>query len=110
METPSLNPEQNIGSAGSASPKIVYTLFVLSLAREYFSQIGTLDVDSIDRKTAALVAFVPDPAIREILWENYEKQRSAGNTLSASVYTVGAVITHFATILEWTDSATWGWI
>ena len=104
------NIETNAAMSGQQSPKLVYTIFVLSLFKEFVSEIGSLDVEAIDRKCTALVAFVPDKEVRERLWQEYQARRQDGNVVSASILTTGDLVSYFAGILEWEESATGAWL
>jgi hypothetical protein len=97
-----------------ASPKNIYVFFLLNLCKNYFETMRT-DSDkagSVDSATAALVAFCPDKKTREALWKTYtaEKEKSDGDTLTASVMTVGDLISYLSDTLEFTEKSTGGFL
>jgi hypothetical protein len=98
-------------SAGGGSPSEVYLLFVLKLCQKYFDSVSTLDSKQIDASTAALISFVPDEKARVKFWEEYTKKKEeleyqgAGSVLSASVLSVGNVISYLSEVLEFTTKS-----
>jgi hypothetical protein len=103
------NQTQNI--PGGGTPSQVYLLFVLSLCKTYFNSVVSLDSRQIDGATAALISFVPDRETRNRLWTEYTQKKnqyeSSGdtNTLGASVFAVGEVVSHLSEVLEFTTTS-----
>ena len=94
------------------SPKVMYTYFLLSLARNYFEDMRAGDAGSIERSTAALIAFLPNASKREELWDQYVKERDSDKFedlyINASVHTVGALISYLSDLLEFEEKSTGG--
>ena len=116
--------QQNISQAGIASPsggspRDVYLYFLLSLCREYFTQIKSADDKTIEATTAGLIAFCPDKNVRERLWHDYISNRTryasdrnySGNAvMSASVLAVGALVSHLNEVMEFTENSSGGFL
>lgn len=94
------------------SPKVMYTYFLLSLARNYFEDMRAGDTGSIERSTAALIAFLPNPTKRTELWNRYVKERDSSGYeeryIDASVHTVGELISYLSELLEFEEKSTGG--
>jgi hypothetical protein len=101
-------PQSLMGS--QASPKALYIFFLLRLCSNYFETMRTTsdDTDSIDAATAALVAFCPDKKTRETLWVTYSTTKASENTLTASVHTIGDLISYLSDTLEFLEKSTGG--
>ena len=110
METTALSAGSISPSSGS--PRDVYMYFLLSLCREYFTQIKNADDATIDALTAGLVAFTPDREVREQLWREYLTTRTKYSSdktyqnnahMSASVVVVGSLISYLNDAMEFTE-------
>ena len=109
---------QNLIGPGS-SPKILYVYFLLKLCTNYFEtmRMGSDQSGNIDAATAALIAFCPDKATRESLWNTYQttktkktdKGEELGN-LTASVFAIGELISYLSETLEFTETVTAGFL
>lgn len=98
---------------GSGSPKAMYVFFLLSLCKNFFESMrDDPSPKNIDSATLALVAFCPNRAERERLFEFYtkEKEGEQKNSLSASVKTVGELISYLSEKLEFEEEATGGFL
>lgn len=94
----------------SGSPKGMYVFFLLSLCKNYFEVMRVQHGDSdIDSATAALVAFCPNREKRMELWRLYTKQKNnSEGILTASVFTIGELISHLSEVLEFEEQSTGG--
>jgi hypothetical protein len=98
---------------GSGSPKGMYVFFLLSLCKNFFESMrDDPSPRNIDSATLALVAFCPNRVERERLFKFYgdEKGDDNKNTLSASVKTVGELMSYLSETLEFEETATGGYL
>ena len=93
-----------------ASPKNIYVFFLLNLCKNYFETMRGGDGENIVSATAALVAFCPDKKTREALWKTYTAEKEKADTLTASVMTVGDLISYLSDTLEFTEKSTGGFL
>jgi hypothetical protein len=75
-------------------------------------RIGADKTENIDAATAALIAFCPDKATRERLWNTYQTVKGEGgsNTLTASVMAIGDLISYLSETLEFTENVIAGFL
>lgn len=95
----------------NGSPKSMYVFFLLSLAKNYFEVMRVASPhEDIESATAALIAFCPNKTKREELWELYitRKEGSNKSILTASVYTIGDLISYLSETLEFEEESTGG--
>lgn len=113
--TPSIDLTPTAALLNSGSPKGMYVFFLLSLCKNYFECArdggeNGYSSDSIERATAALIAFCPNRQVRESLWKKYGTERDEGNGFTASVLTVGELISYLSEVLEFEESSTGGFL
>jgi len=110
METQQpINPENNQGLLNSSSPKVLYSTYVLSIARGVFDALGPNDEEALDRKAQCLCAFVLDADEQMRIWKQYEADREKTNVATAAIALTGKVIRSLSQSLEWTESSFGGW-
>lgn len=112
--------QNTFGSMSSmASPKLLYTSFLLGMCRDYFALMlkpeSDLSDKTIDKATAALIAFCPDKHTREALWEKYRNRTKSaegdiGDVATASIETIGDLIDFLTSVLDLSESATAGFL
>lgn len=95
---------QLTASAGS-SPKAMYSFFMLGLCKEFYSSLGVDNPDLIAQRAAGIIAFLPDPALRAKLWDEFETLSLTDKPTTAAVVVIGQVIDVMAEQLEWSTSA-----
>jgi hypothetical protein len=92
------------------SPRILYTTFLLGMLREFFGLIMSGDPTSkqVDNGISCLIAFVPDKAVRDNIWNEYTKnvEENPNLTTSAAIQATGKLIDYFTDVLELTSSST----
>lgn len=97
------------GAFASGSPKSMYMFFLLSLCSAYFETIttGSKTEQELENATVALIAFMPDDNEREKLFRYYEEMRKEVNQsiVTASVLTVGKVVSYLNVALEFTEKS-----
>jgi hypothetical protein len=105
--------------SGAASPKLLYTSFLLGMCRDYFALMlrpeSELSNQTIDKATATLIAFCPDKQTRVKLWEEYivktkEAGDDSGKVATASIHTIGDLIDFLTSVLDLSDSASAGFL
>ncbi|MFA5715218.1 MAG: hypothetical protein WC998_05735 [Candidatus Paceibacterota bacterium] len=111
--------------SGMASPKLLYTAFLLGMCRDYFALMLRSDIElsnpSIDRATGCLIAFCPDKETRKKLWDKYntsknpDKYDNACNIKTddmtyASIETIGDLIDFLTSVLDLSESANAGFL
>ena len=103
-----LTPTNSLLATGS--PKGMYTFFLLALCKNYFeTAVNGADADCLERATGALVAFCPSTAERERIWNFYIDKRASGtNQFTASVLSIGELITYLSAVLEFEESSAGG--
>ena len=100
-----LNP---IAANSVGSPKAMYVFFLLSLCKNFFEEVRGGDNQSIERATAALVAFCPSTPKREEIWQKYLRSKETSNNFSAAVYAVGDLVSYLSETLEFEERSTGG--
>lgn len=110
--------------SGVASPKLLYTAFLLGMCRDYFALMLKPDLEmdnyTIDRATACLIAFCPDKSTRETLWDKYNKNKNPDKRepsnmdthvmTGASIEIVGDLIDFLTSVLDLSESANAGFL
>jgi hypothetical protein len=111
--------------SGVASPKLLYTAFLLGMCRDYFALMLKSDLEldghTIDRATACLIAFCPDKPTRDKLWNEYNKNKNpnkcedpkninTNDMTSASIMVVGDLIDFLTSVLDLSESANAGFL
>jgi hypothetical protein len=84
--------------------------FLLACAKNYFEcmRSGGEDLDK-EGATLALIAFCPNRAKREELWEFYAtKKKESQNTTYASIHTVGELISYLSEMMEFEEQSNAG--
>jgi hypothetical protein len=93
------------------SPKGMYVYFLLALCRNYFeTAVNGADADTLERATGALIAFCPSTQERLRIWKFYidKKNESGSNQYTASVLSIGELISYLSLVLEFEETSTGG--
>jgi hypothetical protein len=96
----------------NASPKTIYTLFLLDLCRQLFEKAAIGDKESLEHAAGALISFIPNKAVREILMNNYIARRDSreGNVFMATVLTTGEAVDYLTSALSLDEQFTLGYV
>lgn len=94
---------QGIGSA--ASPRQMYSFFILGLCRDFYGALGNENTDTLDKRAAGIIGFIPDEKLRMKLWSEYTELRKGTNETTAAVVVIGRCIDTLAEPLEWVATA-----
>ena len=103
----------------AASPKILYTSFLLGLIREYFSLIMGPEVkgEQIERGFMTLIAFAPDADARKRIEDRYNflrrKGGDGGNGIPmehAAIMCTGLLVDYLSACMDLTESAEGGFL
>jgi hypothetical protein len=88
------------------SPKQMYTYFLLSLMRDFFTGIKVNDSDQVENCIMALVACIPDSREQERLSSFYfNKLKEDKPVRQAAILTLGQVTIFLNGTLEFSESA-----
>jgi len=92
------------------SPKGMYTYFLLACAKNYFERLSSgADNIDIEGATLALIAFCPNRAKREELWDFYKvRKETTKDTQYSSVHTIGELISYLSEMLEFEEQSNAG--
>jgi len=89
------------------SPKQMYTYFLLSLIKDFFTGVKTGDRDLVQNSIMSLVACIPDAKEQERLSTFYLQQLKEDKpTIQAAILTLGQVTIYLNGTLEFSESAT----
>jgi hypothetical protein len=105
-----INPTGEIG--GTASPRMMYTFFILQLCQRYFEAMQGYNPSNretafnIQAATSALVAFCPNERKREEMWGYYSTELTAKGEMVASIMTVGKLVQYLSEALEFEEKST----
>lgn len=88
------------------SPKQMYTYFLLSLMKDFFTGVKTSDSDQVQNCIMALVACIPDSKEQNRLSEFYFARLNEGKPISQSaILTLGQVTIFLNGTLEFSESS-----
>jgi len=92
----------------SGSPKMMYTYFLLNQCAKYLDAMRQPKDINIDTSTNSLLAFCPDIAKRDKLWQSYIDRKDdprIGNSVTASILTIGDFQAYLSEVLEFTEKS-----
>ena len=106
-QVPSIDMSMTNSLLSGGSPKGVYTFFLLACAKNYFEVMRENSTDfNIEGATVALIAFCPNRAKREELWDFYTQHKTdTKNTVYSSSRAVGELISYLSEVLEFEEQA-----
>ena len=89
------------------SPKQMYTFFLLSLIKDFFTGVKTKDSELVQNSIMALVACIPDAKEQQRLTSFYFQQLTEQKPITqAAILTLGQVTIYLNGTLEFSESAT----
>ena len=89
----------------------MYTYFLLSLMKDFFTGVKSNDSDQLENCIMALVACIPDAKEQERLSDFYFKKKADGKpTRQAAILTLGQVTIFLNGTLEFSETSTGGLI
>ena len=89
------------------SPKQMYTYFLLSLIKDFFTGVKTKDSELVQNSIMSLVACIPDAKEQERLSRFYfDKLKQDTPITQAAILTLGQVTIYLNGTLEFSESAT----
>jgi hypothetical protein len=93
------------------SPKQMYTYFLLSLMKDFFTGVKVNDADQLENCIMALVACIPDANEQLRLSDYYFKSKNDGKPIrQAAILTLGQVTIFLNGALEFSETSTGGLI
>jgi len=95
----------------SGSPKMMYTYFLLNQCAKYLDAMRQPKDVNIDTVTNSLLAFCPDVARRDKLFDKYIERKQdpkIENAVTASILTIGDFQAYLSEVLEFTEKSAGG--
>jgi hypothetical protein len=93
----------------SGSPKMMYTYFLLNQCAKYLDAMKQPKNIDVDTTTTSLLAFCPDVARRDQLFDSYQKRKEKMESpVTASILTIGDFQAYLSEVLEFTEKSTAG--
>jgi len=95
----------------SGSPKMMYTYFLLNQCAKYLDAMKQPKEVNVDSATTSLLAFCPDVARRDMLFDAYIKRKmdpKIENAVTASILTIGDFQAYLSEVLEFTEKSSGG--
>lgn len=93
------------------SPKQMYTYFLLSLMKDFFTGVKVNDSEQLENCIMALVACIPDANEQKRLSDFYFDQRNKNKPIrQAAILTLGQVTIFLNNTLEFSETSTGGLI
>jgi hypothetical protein len=88
------------------SPKMMYTYFLLNQCAKYLDAMKQPKDINVDTTTTSLLAFCPDIARRDQLFQSYlDRKADGGNSVTASILTIGDFQAYLSEVLEFTEKS-----
>jgi hypothetical protein len=93
----------------TGSPKMMYTYFLLNQCAKYLDAMKQPKDIDVDTTTNSLLAFCPDVARRDKLFDSYqERKEKMESPVTASILTIGDFQAYLSEVLEFTEKSTAG--
>jgi hypothetical protein len=93
----------------SGSPKMMYTYFLLNQCAKYLDAMKQPKDVNVDTTTTSLLAFCPDVARRDALFDKYEsRKKQMESDVTASILTIGDFQAYLSEVLEFTEKSSGG--
>ena len=90
----------------SGSPKMMYTYFLLNQCAKYLDAMKQPKDINVDTTTTSLLAFCPDVARRDHLFDTYQaRKKEMESDVTASILTIGDFQAYLSEVLEFTEKS-----